>query len=251
MSRQTLYRGLKRSPRAGFRSGGGGALVPPNFGWTDFWWAEDLAIGEIDAAITPRYGSGALTPSATGPTVATGGADFNAKKYVTHVTTAEHLYKAQAAVAQPFVIVAYAKIGSATTASTASIFDSYTDGTAPAANNRCMAQYINTTVDQRRMNGGTQIQANWGGGFEDVLWEIKFNGASSAWLREGVSVLSGDAGAYTMAGFTIGGRFDLAAAGNIDDMQWAYVGRISVADWATLRPTFLAWHNLFYAQAAV
>ena len=236
-------------------AGGTNSSTPPNPGggsaWIDFWWAEDLALGEIDAAISPRYGSGNLTPSATGPTVATGGADFNGKKYVNHITTAEHLYKAQTAVAQPFVIVAFAKIGSATTAATASIFDSYTDGTAPAANNRCMAQYINTTVDQRRMNGGTQIQANWGGGFEDVFWEIAFDGASSSWKREGVSVLSGDAGAYSMAGFTIGGRFDLAAAGNIDDMQWAYVGRMSTTNWALYRAQFLQWHNRVYAQAAV
>lgn len=233
-------------------AGDANSQTPPNPGggsaWIDFWWAEDLALGEINSSITPRYGTGALTPSATGPTVEVG-ADFNGRKHVNHVTTAEHLYKAQASVSQPFVIVAYSKVGSATTASTASIFDSYTDGTAPA--DRCMVQYINTTVDQRRMNGGTQIQANWGGAYEDVFNEVTFNGASSEWKREGVSVLSGNAGANAMAGFTIGARFDLAAAGNIDDLQWAYVGRMTVANWTLYRAQFLRWHNSFYAQAAV
>jgi len=236
---------VRTAPRRRRRSGGNN---PPDLGWHDFYWAEDQPTGEINGTWSPRFGSGAVTASATGPVVRVGGSDFAGKKYVEHNSTAEHLYKAQASLANGFVIVCYGQVADTQGTGTWSLFDSYTDGTAPT--DRCMAQFVDAALDQERINGGTQLQDNWGANTNDELWEIHFNGNSSGWLRDGVQTLGpGAGGSNAMAGLVIGGRFDLGAGGNPDNFNWAYAGRVTTANWAAGRARFLTWHNNTYAKA--
>jgi len=245
------------TPPTGIRPGGGvlgvpgiaAAIVPPNLGWHDFYWAEDLALGEINANFAARYGTGDLIPSATGPSVATGGADYNGRKYVTHTATDQHLCKAMASIAQPFVIVAYAQVTDTQGTGTWCLFDSYTDGTLPT--DRVAAQFIDAALDQQRINAGLSThQSNWGSDTNDKLWEITVASPSSTWAKDGSVILTaGDSGPNAMAGLTIAARYDLAAAQHADNLSWAYVGRISQTAWLAGRARFLTWHNRFYAKA--
>ncbi len=229
--------------------GGIASHLPPDLGWHDFYWAEDLAVGEIDANITARYGSGSLIPSATGPSVATGGADYNGKKYVTHTATNQHLYKAMASIAQPFVIVAFAQVTDTQGTGTWCLFDSYTDGTLPT--DRVAAQFIDAAVDQQRINSGVAThQSNWGSNTNDQLWEITVASPASTWAKDGSVVLTaGDSGPNAMAGLTIASRYDLATAQHADNLTWAYVGRLTTTAWAAGRARFLTWHNRSYNKA--
>lgn len=242
----TLTKKLRKYDGIGFLGAG---YVPPDIGYSWFYTAETMT-GAGAAAVdwVPVKGTATLTKAGT-PTVQTD-ASFGGKNYVKWSGTSDRFHTASLSMTQDFVIVMYARVSGATTNSVAKIFDSYTNGSAPA--NRCTADYQNTTVDQQRMYAlTTTLTANWASDYTTKLWELCYAGASSYWKRDGVSTLSGNPGTSSMAGLVLGALYDLGTTQGNDKLEICYIGAISKTLWDAGRAQHVLWHNDRYTEDAV
>jgi hypothetical protein len=224
----------------------GAGYVPPDIGWSYFWTAETMTGGGASATDwTPVKGDVTLTRAGTS-TVETD-ASFGTKNWIDMDAVGDYFYSPDVTMTQDYVVVAYIRMTGVPTNANAQIFDSYTDGTAPA--NRVYAYYQDTILDQQRMSAGTIIDANWASDYTTKLWELCFAGASSYWKRDGVTTVSGNANTNSTDGFVLGARYDLTGNQN-DKIEVCYVGLISKTNWDAGRAEFVSWHNNRYTENA-